>query len=292
MNLKSRDPGLSTPAVTKRDKSSMEVRNRKKRVVGLSGSTGEHGLDFDDLVDRKHQPEGDSKKSKVSGKAVDTEVTPESTTEKKRSAAKPLNQGWADWQRDSADTVRIIAALIIWAAMSFLFFIAQGNWFLDLTCSSLIIASTFGILGSIHGITLGSMFILVFRTGLVFISVLVVLCITLLTFTSSFDEEYGGARCGDKYKTWRRTHFCTDDMSESHCEEQCRSTVGKDLRIEMISCSALVSALTLYCAYAVYDAEKSLYPRSKGSESNGQSMSPRGAGHSGTADSESQLQDP
>eukprot|EP00954_Amorphochlora_amoebiformis_P002957 232753-Amorphochlora_amoeboformis.AAC.2 len=125
MNLKSRDPGLSTPAVTKRDKSSMEVRNRKKRVVGLSGSTGEHGLDFDDLVDRKHQPEGDSKKSKVSGKAVDTEVTPESTTEKKRSAAKPLNQGWADWQRDSADTVRIIAALIIWAAMSFLFFIAQ-----------------------------------------------------------------------------------------------------------------------------------------------------------------------
>mmetsp|Transcript_4351 Transcript_4351/g.6898 ORF Transcript_4351/g.6898 Transcript_4351/m.6898 type:complete len:86 (+) Transcript_4351:1193-1450(+) len=49
-------------------------------------------------------------------------------------------------------------------------------------------------------------------------------------------------------------------MTDLECEETCKSTVGKDLRIEMISCSAVMFAALMYAAYEIYHAEGILYP--------------------------------
>eukprot|EP00467_Chlorarachnion_reptans_P004096 CAMPEP_0114500578 /NCGR_PEP_ID=MMETSP0109-20121206/8038_1 /TAXON_ID=29199 /ORGANISM="Chlorarachnion reptans, Strain CCCM449" /LENGTH=112 /DNA_ID=CAMNT_0001678247 /DNA_START=500 /DNA_END=838 /DNA_ORIENTATION=+ len=99
-----------------------------------------------------------------------------------------------------------------------------------------------------------------FRTGLALIAVFAVLYITLGTLEGSFEDDYAASRCGNATKTWRRNNFCTESMTDEECEETCKSTVGKDLRIEMISCSAVVSAILMYAAYEVYKAEGILFP--------------------------------
>jgi len=168
---------------------------------------------------------------------------------------------WTLDQKDSADTIRIIAILILWAAFSFLIFVAQGEWFLNLVCSLLIVASVGGLAGTFPGIRFGSILPFLFRTSLAIVAIFVVLYVTLGTFEGSFEDDYAASRCSNTTKTWRRNNFCTDSMSDTECEKTCKSTVGKDLQIEMILCSTMLSAALLYSALEVYRAEITLYPK-------------------------------
>mmetsp|Transcript_20898 Transcript_20898/g.37241 ORF Transcript_20898/g.37241 Transcript_20898/m.37241 type:complete len:226 (-) Transcript_20898:323-1000(-) len=173
------------------------------------------------------------------------------------------NKGNAKWdlnQRDSADTIRIVAILILWASFSVLIFVSQGDWFLDLVCSLLIIVSVSGLLGSFHGIQLGNILLFSFRTGLAVVALFSVMYLTLSTLEGSFEDDIASSRCGNATASWRQSNFCNDKMSESECEKTCKDTVSKDLRIELISCSVVVSASLLYAAYEVYKAEGTLYP--------------------------------
>jgi len=167
---------------------------------------------------------------------------------------------WGLDQKDAADTIRIIGILTLWASLSLIIFVAQGDWFLNLVCSLLIVASFGGVVGTFPGVRLGNILVYLFKIGLVLIAIFEFLYVTLGTLEGSFENEYAASRCGNATKTWRENNFCTGEMTDLECEETCKSTVGKDLRIEMISCSAVMFAALMYAAYEIYHAEGILYP--------------------------------
>jgi len=167
---------------------------------------------------------------------------------------------WGLDQKDAADTIRIIGILTLWASLSLIIFVAQGDWFLNLVCSLLIVASFGGVVGTFPGVRLGNILISLFKIGLVLIGTFEFLYVTLGTLQGSFEYEYAASRCGNATKTWRENNFCTGEMTDLECEETCKSTVGKDLCIEMISCSAVMLVALMYAAYEIYHAEGVLYP--------------------------------